>query len=153
MSLLSAMSVSASGMSAQRARTEVLVENLANAETTRTPEGGPYRRKDVVFQTAPQHAEFSSLLHQQMQGEPGLAGVDVSAGVEVSEVVTDQRDPEKRFLPGHPDADAEGYVAFPRINPAEDMVDLLSASRGYQSNVSAMQTVKDMLHRSIDLLR
>ncbi len=149
MSLFSAMSVSASGMTAQRARTEVLVENLANAETTRTPDGGPYRRKDVVFQTAGQQPEFSSFLSQQM----ALSDSGQLSGVEVAEVITDDRDPEKRFQPGHPDADADGYVAFPRVNPAEDMVDLLSASRGYQSNVSAMQTVKDMLHRSIDLLR
>jgi flagellar basal-body rod protein FlgC len=74
-------------------------------------------------------------------------------GVEVSDVIVDAREPEKRFIPGHPDADGEGYVAFPRVNPAEDMVDLLSASRGYQSNVSAMLAVKDMIHRSIDLLR
>jgi flagellar basal-body rod protein FlgC len=153
MSLFTALSVSASGMSAQRARTEVLVENLANAETTRTPEGGPYRRKDVVFQTAGQHAEFSSLLAGELSSREQPFGDPQLAGVEVADVVTDTRDPEKRYQPGHPDADGDGYVAFPRVNPAEDMVDLMSASRGYQSNVSAMQAVKDMLNRSIDLLR
>ena len=71
----------------------------------------------------------------------------------MSEVVVDQRDPEKRYQPGHPDADDKGYVAFPRINPAEDMVDLMGASRGYQANVAAMSAVKDMIHKSIDLLR
>ncbi|MEZ5399061.1 MAG: flagellar basal body rod protein FlgC [Bryobacteraceae bacterium] len=152
MSLFSALSVSASGMSAQRARTEVLVENLANAETTRTPEGGPYRRKDVVFQSAGQSAEFSSILAQADAVSPWNADASLT-GVEVAEVVTDSRDPERRYQPGHPDADADGNVAYPRVNPAEDMVDLMSASRGYQSNVSAMQAVKDMLHRSIDLLR
>jgi flagellar basal-body rod protein FlgC len=74
-------------------------------------------------------------------------------GVRVAEVVEDQRDPEKRYVPGHPDADANGYVAFPRINPAEDMVDLLNTTRGYQSNIAAMSAVKDMIQRSLDLMR
>jgi flagellar basal-body rod protein FlgC len=74
-------------------------------------------------------------------------------GVRVSEVVTDTRDPEKRYLPGHPDADKDGYVAYPRMNPAEDMVDLLGASRGYQANVSAVSAVKDMIQRSLDLFK
>jgi flagellar basal-body rod protein FlgC len=73
--------------------------------------------------------------------------------VAVSDVVTDTRDPERRYLPGHPDADAEGYVAFPRVNPAEDMVDLMGAARGYDANVAAIGAVKDMILRSIDLLR
>lgn len=145
MNLLSAISVSASGMSAQRQRTELLVENLANAETTRTPEGGPYRRKDVVFASDPSAAEFSSVFEDQM-GEP-------ATGVRVAQVVTDTQPPEKRYLPGHPDADADGYVSFPRMNPAEDMVDLLNASRSYQANVSAISAVKDMIQRSMDLFK
>src|SRR5271170_6821402 len=127
MSLLSALSVSASGMSAQRARTELLVENLANSDTTRTPEGGPYRRKDVVFTSDPSAAQFSSLFESE-------TGNDHAVGVRVSQVVTDTREPEKRYVPGHPDADQDGYVAFPRVNPAEDMVDLLGASRSFQAN-------------------
>jgi flagellar basal-body rod protein FlgC len=145
MSLLSALSISASGMSAQRQRTELLVENLANSDTTRTPEGGPYRRKDAVFVSDPSAAQFSSLFESEMGGS--------SSGVRVSEIVTDQRDPEKRYLPGHPDADKDGYVAYPRMNPAEDMVDLLGASRGYQANVSAVSAVKDMIQRSLDLFK
>ena len=145
MSLLSALSVSASGLSAQRTRATVLVENLANAETTRTSEGGPYRRKDVVFSSAPQGSPFSALFQKELG--------QYSMGVEVSEVVEDERPAEKKYLPGHPDADASGYVGFPRINVAEDMVDLLGASRGYQANVAAISAVKDMIHRSIDLLR
>jgi flagellar basal-body rod protein FlgC len=135
MSLFSALAIGASGMAAQRTRAELLTENLANAETTRTPDGGPYRRKDVVFETQP----FASMLD--------------SAGVAVSEVVTDQRDPEQRYLPGHPDAGPDGYVAFPRINPAEEMVNLMSASRNYEANVASISSVKDMIQRSIDLLR
>ncbi len=145
MSLFSLLSVSASGMAAQRARAELLVENLANAETTRTPEGGPYRRKDVVFASDPVEAPFASLFSS-------LAGGRVE-GVSVGEVVVDNREPERRYFPGHPDADAEGYVAFPRVNPAEDMVDLMGASRGYHANVAAMSAIKDMIQRSIDLLR
>jgi len=144
MSLFSAISIGASGMSAQRTRAELLVENLANAETTRTPEGGPYRRKDVVFESGAAGSPFSSFLDDQMNS-PG--------GVSVAQIVTDTRDPERRYMPGHPDADANGYVAFPRVNPAEDMVDLMGASRNYQANVAAIGAVKDMIQRSIDLLR
>ncbi len=145
MSLFNVLSVSASGMAAQRTRAELLAENLANAETTRTPEGGPYRRKDVVFTTESQVSPFSAVLQTELTG--GVTGVGVA------EIVQDTREPEKRYMPGHPDADANGYVAFPRINPAEDMVDLMGASRGYQANISAMTAVKDMINRSIDLLR
>jgi flagellar basal-body rod protein FlgC len=145
MSLFSILSVSASGMAAQRTRAEVLVENLANAETTRTPEGGPYRRKDVVFTSEPGGVSFASLMQSHLARPPG--------GVGVTDVVVDSRPGERRYLPGHPDADADGYVAFPHVNPAEDMVDLMSASRGYQANVAAMSAVKDMIQRSIDLFR
>jgi flagellar basal-body rod protein FlgC len=145
MSLFSVLSVSASGMAAQRTRAELLAENLANSETTRTPEGGPYRRKDAVFSTAPQTSPFAAVFQTEMG-----AGVN---GVTVSDVVEDAGEPLKRYLPGHPDADKDGYVAFPRINPAEDMVDLLGAARGYQGNVAAMTAIKDMILHSIDLLK
>ena len=145
MSLFSSLSVSASGMDAQRTRAELLVENLANAETTRTPEGGPYRRKDVVFQSQEVGSPFSGVLSDEMNGS--------STGVGISNVIVDQRDPEKRYLPGHPDAGPDGYVSFPRLNPAEEMVDLVSASRGFQANVASMTSVKEMLQRSIDLLK
>ena len=144
MSLFSALSVGASGMAAQRARAELLVENLANAETTRTPEGGPYRRKDAVFESTTVGSPFSSVFGQEIEAANGVA---------VASVVTDTRDPEKRYMPGHPDADANGYVAFPRVNPAEDMVDLMGAARGYEANVAAIGAVKDMIQRSVDLLK
>ena len=147
MSLFSALSVSASGMNAQRVRAELLVENMANAETTRTPEGGPYRRKDVSFQSESQQSPFASILSDQMSGS------GEATGVTVSDVIVDQRDPQKRYLPGHPDADANGYVAFPNLNPAEEMVDLVSSSRGYQANVASMTSIKEMIQRSIDLLK
>ena len=142
MSLFDAMSVSATGMSAQRTRAELLVENLANADTTRTAAGGPYRRKDAIFSSTDVSSPFGSVFQQQL-----------GVGVEVSEIQVDQRDPDKRYLPGHPDADPEGYVAVPRMSPAEDMVDLITASRGYDANIAAMTAVKDMISRSVDLLR
>lgn len=148
MSLFSALSVSASGMNAQRVRAELLVENMANAETTRTPEGGPYRRKDVVFQSEQEQSPFASVLSDQMDG-----GDTTATGVTVSDVIVDQRDPQKRYMPGHPDADANGYVSFPNLNPAEEMVDLVSSSRGYQANVASMTSIKEMIQRSIDLLK
>ena len=142
MSLFSSLSVSASGMSAQRTRAELLVQNMANSETTRTPEGGPYRRKDAVFATADETSPFSAVFQNEL-----------GTGVQVSEIVEDQSEPERRYMPGHPDADRDGYVAFPKINPAEDMVDLMGASRGYAANVAAMSAIKDMINRSIDLMR
>ena len=142
MSLFSAMSVSASGMAAERTRAELLVENLANAETTRTPEGGPYRRKDAVFASQPMAGSFSSLFESHLQ-----------EGVAVEEISVDLRDPERRYLPGHPDAGPDGYVAFPRVNPAEDMVDLTGAARGFEANVAAISAIKDMIMRSIDLFK
>ncbi|HEV3331711.1 MAG TPA: flagellar basal body rod protein FlgC [Bryobacteraceae bacterium] len=144
MSLLSALSVSASGMAAQRTRAEVLVENIANSETTRTPEGGPYRRKDAIFSSQVVPSAFSSQLDSELNG---LTGVSVT-GISV-----DSREPERRYMPGHPDADPDGYVSMPRVNPAEDMVDLMGASRSYEANVSAISAIKDMIQRSIDLLR
>ena len=144
MSLFSALSVGASGMAAQRARAEVLVENLANSETTRTPEGGPYRRKDVVFESGSVSSPFASVFSSELESV---------GGVSVSGVVTDMSDPERRYLPGHPDADKDGYVAFPKMNPAEDMVDLMNAARSYGANVAAIGAVKDMIQHSIDLAR
>ena len=145
MSLFSVLSVSASGMAAQRTRAALLVENLANSETTRTAEGGPYRRKDAIFSSQQVGSAFASEFQSQMSGD--------MTGVQVDGITVDTRDPEKRYMPGHPDADADGYVAMPRMNPAEDMVDLMGASRSYQANVSAMSAIKDMIQRSIDLLK
>jgi flagellar basal-body rod protein FlgC len=145
MSIFSMFAVSASGMDAQRLRAQVLVENIANSDTTRTAEGGPYRRKDVVFST-----------RNLNEMEPGSFRSSLNAaidGVSVDAVHVDDKAPERRYLPGHPDADADGYVDFPNLNPAEEMVDLLSATRSYQANVSAVSAAKDMIQRSIDLFR
>lgn len=139
MSLFSAISVSASGMEAQRVRAELIAGNLANADTTRTPDGGPYRRRDAVFTTAPVEGSFADNL--------------AAAGVRVASISVDASDPERRYLPGHPDADKDGYVAFPKIHPPEEMVDLMGASRGYEANVAAIATVKDMIGRALDLFK
>ena len=145
MSLFTAISVSASGMEAQRSRAEIITENLANADTTRTPDGGPYKRKDAVFSTSPAAISFADAMASASSG--------TGQGVSVSDVITDESDPERRYLPGHPDADAEGYVSFPKVNPASEMVDLMGASRGYEANVAAISAAKDMIARSIDLFR
>lgn len=162
MSLFGAIAISASGMQAQRTRAEIIAENLANADTTRTPDGGPYRRKDAVFSSTPLGDSFSDLLSASDasfgnvslgNASFGTVGAGASTGVSISQILTDERDPERRYLPGHPDADTDGYVSFPRINPAEEMADLLGASRGYQANVAAIAVAKDMIARSIDLFR
>jgi flagellar basal-body rod protein FlgC len=145
MSLFSTLSVSASGLAAQRQRATAIAENLANSETTRTPEGGPYRRKDVVFQPEAQSSPFSAIFQAEL-------GPHVT-GVGVAEVVEESRPPIMKYDPGHPDANPEGYVAMPSINPAEEMVDLMGASRAYQANAAAMTAVKDMVAKSIDLMR
>jgi len=146
MSLLDLMSVSASGMQAQRLRAETIVENLANAETTRTPDGGPYKRKDVVLTSTDQlDAPFSAVFQSALSGG--------ASGVAVSEILEDTRAPDQRYQPGHPDADAQGYVSFPHISPPEEMVDLMDASRNFEANTAAIAAVKDMISKSIDLLK
>jgi len=142
--LFGVFSVGASGMEAQRIRTQLLAENIANAETTRTPEGGPYRRKDAVFTTQNPEQPFSSILDTETSSMTGVA---------VREVIVDERAPQRRYLPGHPDADKDGYVSFPQLSAAQEMVDLMGASRGYQANIASMSAVKDMIQHSIDLLR
>lgn len=142
MSLFAALQVSASGMQAERTRAESLVENMANAETTRTPQGGPYRRKDVTFSSELQESPFSAVFQNEL-----------ATGVTVSDITEDNSPPEMRYLPNHPDANSEGYVAFPKMNPAEDMADLLNTTRSYQANIAAMTAVKDMITNSIALLK
>ena len=145
MSLFNLMSVSASGMQAQRLRAQTIVENLANAETTRTPDGGPYKRRDVVLASGEVDSPFSAVFQSSLE-----AG---ASGVSVSEILEDSRPGELRYQPGHPDANEKGYVAYPHVNSAEEMVDLMDASRGFEANTAAMSAVKDMVAKSIDLLK
>ena len=142
MSLFSAMGVSVSGLSAQRTRAQLLVENLANAETTRTPEGGPYRRKDVVFTTDNRPAAFADALHEEFGG---------GTGVQVAEVVRDQREPVMRYLPGHPDANQDGYVEYPNVDVNTELVDLMVARRMHEANASVFQAAKGMLRRALEI--
>ena len=145
MSLFNSLSVSASGMTAQRQRAEVLVENIANADTTRTANGGPYQRQDVVFEAQPVGQPFSSVFQAQLDNQP--------QGVAISQVVVDQSAPDKRYLPGHPDADAEGYVSYPDINPLTEMVDLMGATRAYGLNGSAVQAEKGMITSALEIAK
>ena len=139
MNLFTALDVNSSGLTAQRKRAEIASSNLANAQTTRTPEGGPYRRKDVVFQTS----GFADSLATAL--DPGVEAV------KVSDVVEDPRPFDRRFEPGHPDADAEGYVTYPNVNVMEEMASLVEASESYQANIGAISILKTMINRTLDL--
>jgi flagellar basal-body rod protein FlgC len=146
MGMFDAIDVSASGMTAERLRMDVTAENLANAETTRTPEGGPYRRKAVILQQASGSGFAGELAGALGQGS-------ASAGVEVAGIVSEPGSVRQVYDPGHPDANAQGYVAMPNINPVTEMVDLIDASRAYQANVTALQTTKTAFSKTIELLR
>jgi flagellar basal-body rod protein FlgC len=135
MGLFDGLRISASGMTAERLRMDVVAENLANANTSRGADGQPYRRKEVVLET--RGASFGEVLN----------------GVQVSGIATDQGAARRVYDPGHPDADKDGYVSLPNVNPALEMVDLISASRGYEANVQAMNAAKQMFLKTLDLLR
>ena len=141
MSFLTAFNISANGMSAERLRINVISSNIANINTTRTPEGGPYRRKDVIFEATPINDENS--FEKQLKLET----------VKVKDIVEDSRPPILKYDPSHPDADKDGYVKMPNINIMEEMVNLINASRSYEANVQVMRSAKDMITRTIDILR
>ena len=138
MSLFSILDVSASALAAQRMRVDVLAQNIANAETTRTPEGGPYRRRHVVFKAEPQLVSGFQAVLARVQSPSGSSLPPDVQGVRVAEVSVDNTPAERRYLPSHPDANAEGYVDFPPFNPVEDMVDLTAAVRSYQANLAVV---------------
>jgi flagellar basal-body rod protein FlgC len=150
MNLFGVMEVSGSALEAERIRAEVVAANMANAETTRTADGGPYRRQHVVFTAGGQ--SFAGQLLSQASGSFGSADQAVG-GVRVSAVVEDQGSPLRRYDPGHPDADKEGYVSYPDINPLTEMVDLMGATRAYGLNSSAVQAEKGMVTASLDILK
>jgi flagellar basal-body rod protein FlgC len=134
-------SISASGMEAQRLRMNVIASNLANVETTRTENGGAYRRKDIVF--AADKQGFDGLLRSSMD--------KYRAGVKVVGIVEDSRPLKHVYEPNHPDADDKGYVAYPNINAAEEMVNMISASRSYEANVAAFKATRDMANKALEI--
>jgi len=147
MSTFSMLEISAAALSAERQRAEVVAANMANSSTTRTPEGGPYRRKEVVFASSKMFP-FQLALNQ-LASLPGHG----TPSVRISRVVNDPSPPQMRYEPGHPDANTQGYVAYPNINPIQEMVDLMSATRAYQLNASAVSASKQMLQQALDILR
>jgi flagellar basal-body rod protein FlgC len=140
------MDVSGSALQAERLRAEVVASDMANAETTRTPEGGPYRRQQVIFQSAaPDQGTFANHLLAEGSGDIG--------GVQIAAVVPDTTPGLRRYDPQHPDADKDGYVTYPDINPLTEMVDMMSATRAYDLNSSAVQAAKGMIDTSLDILK
>ncbi|HEY0784902.1 MAG TPA: flagellar basal body rod protein FlgC [Acidobacteriaceae bacterium] len=142
------LAISGSALGAERQRSEVIATNMANAETTHTDAGGPFQRKQVVF-SAPGGAAFPlqfANAGSQLRGRtPG--------GVRVAQVVADPAPPVMRYEPGHPDANKDGFVAYPAINPVQEMVDLMGAVRAYQLNASAVTAAKQMIQQSLDILK
>ncbi len=139
-----AIDVSASALSAERLRMNVISSNLANAQTTRTPEGGPYRRKDAVFYAEPDKS-FSSVFQNELE-------VPLHK-VRVVDVVSDLGSPKMVPDPNHPDANEEGYVAYPNINTMEEMVNLITSSRTYEANVTAINISKAMMSKALEIGR
>jgi flagellar basal-body rod protein FlgC len=158
MNLFGVMDISASALQAERVRAEVVAANMANSETTRTADGGPYRRQHVIFQQAGGDGFASSLLGSGgYASETGLGGQDAGSlpagGVEVAGVVSDHSAPLERYDPQHPDAGPDGYVAYPDINPLTEMVDLMGATRSYGLNATAVQAEKNMVTSSLEILK
>ncbi len=145
MDLLKSMRISASGLRANLKRTEAINSNIANAQTTRTAEGGPYRRKEVVFGSEPARESFGEIL----EGE-----IDATAQtVHATEVVNSDKPPVLKYDPTHPDANKEGYVAMPDINVMVEMADLLTAQRAYEANLKAMKITKSMAQKALEIGR
>lgn len=141
---MDAMEISASALTAERIRMNLIASNLANALTTRTPEGGPYKRKDAMFAAMPVENTFSSMLDKKSQS--------AAKGVEVMEIMEDHNPPRLQYEPGHPDANAQGYVAYPNVNVIEEMADMMTATRVYEANVTSAKASMDMQMKTLELL-
>ncbi len=160
---LSSFDISGYGLSAQRVRVNIISSNIANAQTTRTDEGGPYRRKEVVFKAIDFNDAYNKALGNETnsasyqdplnEGDFGKIVNPAIMSVIVDKISRDDREPKMKFEPNHPDADANGYVAYPNINPVIEMADLVEATRSYQANVAAFQSAKDMANNAISLLQ
>ena len=142
----SVFNIAASGLSSELKRIEVISSNIANVNSTRTPEGGPYRRKDVVFTTTDgSGGSFDKILEQNYN--------EAYKGVKVERIYKDQTPFIKKYDPQHPDADKEGYVSYPNINVVKEMVNLMNASRSYGANVTVLQLLKNMISKAFDIGR
>ena len=164
MNLFGLMETSGSAMQAERMRAEVVAANMANAETTRTGQGGPYRRQQVVFAADRGDANFLDSMTAAAAGAqaagaatqlplPFPGTVEAAPGVHIAQVVEDPSPPLKRYDPGHPDAGADGYVSYPDINPLTEMVDLMGATRAYGLNGSAVQAEKSMITSALEIAK
>jgi flagellar basal-body rod protein FlgC len=145
MDFMTALEIGASGLSAERTHLNIISMNLANVNTTRTPEGGPYRRKSVVFQSTPLDSPFTKAMRSELEREV--------KGVKVSGVVTDQRPLKRIYDPGHPDADGQGYVRLPDINVVEEMANMMTALRTYEANAATISSAKTMYNKALELGR
>lgn len=143
MDFFDAINTSSSGLSAQRIRMNLISGNLANVRTTRTQDGGPYRRKEAIFAAQPLNASFKDILAER-ENHP-------LKGVNVVEIIEDPNPPVMKYNPQHPDADEQGYVALPNINLMEEMVNMISASRSYEANVTALKAAKDMAIKALEI--
>ncbi len=143
MNVFSAMEITASGLYAQRTRMNTIASNLANARTTRTEDGGPYRRQDPVFRAVSARETFESL-----RDDPNAESAFL---VEVPEIRADERDPQLVYDPGHPDADERGMVALPNVEVVEEMVNMITASRAYEAGVTLLQTIKGMGSSALEI--
>ena len=160
---LNSFDISGYGLSAQRVRVNVISSNIANAQTTRTEEGGPYRRKEVVFKAIDFNEQFNNAINGMTnsakfedplnEGEFGKKVTTPVMSVIVDKISRDDREPKLKYDPSHPDADAKGYVAYPNINPVVEMADLVEATRSYQANVAAFESAKNMANSAISLLQ
>jgi flagellar basal-body rod protein FlgC len=141
------LQIAGSALSAERQRSEVIASNMANAETTHTDGGGPYKRKEVVFASS-----SNSSFHLAFAAAGNHVGRPAGS-VRISQIVDDKTPPVMRYEPGNPDANKDGYVAYPAINPVQEMVDLMGSTRAYQLNASAVSAAKTMIQQSIDILK
>jgi flagellar basal-body rod protein FlgC len=163
MAFLDSFDISGYGLSAQRVRVNTISSNIANAQTTRTAEGGPYRRQEVIFKAI----DFNSIYNQELERQTnqlgysdplkeGLSGLKPNPAIMsviVDKVVRDDKAPNMKYDPSHPDADAKGYVAYPNINPVIEMADLVEATRSYQANVAAFESAKNIANGAISILQ
>lgn len=143
MDILTGMRVSASGMAAQRLRMNTISSNIANVHTTRSPEGGPYRRKEVVLESIPEAKSFGEVLLSQPQR-------DIQR-VQVSDIISDRGAPVPKYEPDHPDADENGMVYYPNINMVEEMVNMIQATRAYEANIQSLNATKDMALSALEI--